>query len=457
MSGDTIIAVASPPGRGGLAVIRLSGRKALSTAMKIFHPVVPRKLRDFPVRRMVFGKLGQAGEAFAGDSAFAVYFRRPRSYTGEDVVEIFCHGSPVIVEEAVRWGVKAGARPADAGEFTFRAYASGRMDLLQAEALNDLIGAETLAQARLASRQLAGSLSGRIASLRRGIIDALAGVEAAIEFPDDQVGLTPASLADDLAGLSADVAALVGTYEAGRSLVEGLTLVLSGGRNTGKSTLFNALLGEERAIVTPQPGTTRDFLREKWAADRAIFHLVDTAGWGKPSSPAERSGMAKSRDLASGADGLLIVLDRSKKESREDFDILTFCPEKKAVLVFNKSDLPAAADIERLKAARKDAPALEISALCGSNLKQLRETIVSVFSPPEGLEEEMILHGRQKAVFQDIGEALGLAEALLRSGYSEDIAAEEIRQTLPLIGRLTGEIRDDEILEDIFRRFCVGK
>jgi len=456
-NGDTIIAVATPPGRGGLAVIRLSGRKALSIAMKIFRPSAPRKLRDFPVRRMIFGKIGPSGREAFGDSAFAVHFRAPRSYTGEDVVEIFCHGSPVVVEEAVRLGIKAGARSAEAGEFTFRAFAGGRMDLLQAEALNDLIGAETPAQARLASRQLAGSLSGRIASIRRGLIDALARIEAAIEFPDDDIGLKPESPADGLAALSADVAALVGTYEAGRSLVEGVTLVLAGGRNTGKSTLFNALLGEERAIVTPQPGTTRDFIREKWAADRTLFHLVDTAGWGRPSSPAEKSGIEKSRDLASGADGLLIVLDRSRKETRDDFDILTFCPEKKAVLIFNKSDLPAIADIESLKAARPGAPALEISALCGSNLEKLRETILSVFSAPEGLEEEMILHGRQKAVFQDIGDALGRAEALLRSGHSEDIVAEEIRQTLPLIGRLTGEIRDDEILEDIFSRFCVGK
>lgn len=514
-SGDTIIAVASPPGRGGLAVIRLSGKKALPIALKIFRPAVPRRSRDIPVRRLVFGRLSADIPAAAADSAFAAYFRAPRSYTGEDVVEIFCHGSPVVVDEIVRWGVSAGARLAHPGEFTFRAYASGRIDLLQAEALNDLIHAETAAQARLASRQLSGSLSNRIAALRRGVVDILAGIEALIEFPDDCLDLTPGeqaprlgtggrasgdptgcvplaaardssltrereaeseatdgtgireagspskltpnSLADDLARLSADIASLVRTYEAGRSLVEGLTLVLAGGRNTGKSTLFNALLGEGRAIVTPQPGTTRDFLREKWISGRSIFHLVDTAGWGKPSSPAESAGMEKSRELASEADGLLIIIDRSRRETLDDLDILAFRPEKKAILVFNKSDLPAVADIEKLKAARKGAPALEISAFSGSNMERLRETIAAAFTPPEGFEEEMILHGRQKSVLQDIGEALGRAEELLRSGHSEEICAEEIRQALPLIGRLTGEIKDDEILEDIFSRFCVGK
>lgn len=453
---DTIIAIATPPGCGGLGIVRLSGPKAAAVARRIFEPKSGTG-RTFPDRRPVFGSVRDPERSQALDEAFLTYFKGPRSYTGEDVVEISTHGSPAVLEGILRMGTGAGARLARPGEFTLRAHLNGRLDILQAQAVNDLIRSVSLAQARVSSRQLGGSLSKRIYRLRSRLIVLLSRTEAGLEFPEDGLKTSPAADLKSLGSLIDDVGRLVASYETGRALAEGVTLAIVGRTNVGKSTLFNALLEEDRAIVTPFPGTTRDFLRERLVLDGVVFHLVDMAGLGRPAHPVERRGIVKGRKIASGADGLLIVLDASRREAEEDLRIVRRHPGKKAIIVLNKSDLPRKLTERKIRELAGKVPVVEVSALKGKNIEALRARIGALFAPGAGREEELILHARQKDGLQAILDALNRAKELLARGHSEEVYAEELRTALRLIGELTGEVRAEEVLEDIFGRFCVGK
>ena len=453
---ETIIAVSTPPGYGGIGVVRISGPKALAVAARVFR--TPKKhATTFPVRRPVVGRLFDFEKKEDLDEAVLTYFPAPHSYTREDVVEISCHGSPVILEEAVRLGAKYGAREAHPGEFTLRAYLGGRIDLLQAEAVDDLIRAATLAQARISSRQLAGSLSAKVGRLRESLVGLLARLEAGIEFPDEALGVSRESTAAALNAVRDEVEELVTSYDVGRALGQGLTLAIVGRPNVGKSTLFNALLGEERAIVTPFPGTTRDFLRERMVLRNAVFNLVDMAGLSRPSHPVERKGVEKGRRIAREADGLLVVFDGSRPLTQADLRLLEDYRGKKAILILNKADLKPRAVKSAARALRPPRPIVDVSALYHTNLERLRETIFRTFVPEAGNREEILLHARQKHVLSGVLEALRRSADLLEAGHPDEVCAEEVKTALTLFGQLTGEVRAQEVIEDIFRRFCVGK
>ena len=453
---DTIIARATPPGFGGLAIVRISGRKALAVAGRIFEAKTGRK-KPFPARKPVFGAIRDPKSGASLDEAFLTYFKAPRSYTREDVVELSVHGSPAVLEAILALGVKAGARLARPGEFTLRAYVNGRLDIIQAEAVNDLIRSVSLDQARIATRQLAGSLSRRVSRLRKRLISLQSGVEAGLEFPEEGLRTGPAAARKTLAALIAEIERLVGSFETGRLVREGVTLAITGRTNVGKSTLFNALLEDERAIVTPFPGTTRDYLRETVLLGDMVFHLVDMAGMGEPAHPAEKRGVALGRKIAREADGLIVVLDASRKWSPEDERLLKGFRDKRSVIVINKTDLPRHLDGKKVGALAGGSPVLEISALKGRNLDPLRRTLSARFSPRPQAGEETILHERQRDRLRGILEALRRADALLAGRHSEEMPAEEIRTAIGLIGELTGEVRTDEVLAEIFDRFCVGK
>ncbi|MDH4195884.1 MAG: tRNA uridine-5-carboxymethylaminomethyl(34) synthesis GTPase MnmE [Candidatus Aminicenantes bacterium] len=453
---ETIIAVSTPPGYGGIGIVRISGPKALAVAARVFR--TPKKrAKTFPARHPIFGHLFDFEKGTDLDEAVLTFFPAPHSYTREDVVEISCHGSPVILEEAVRLGAKSGAREAHPGEFTLRAFLSGRIDLLQAEAVDDLIRAATLTQARISSRQLAGSLSGRVGRLRESLIGLLARLEAGIEFPDEALGVRREPTLTALKAVRDEVEELVTSYDVGRALGQGLTLAIVGRPNVGKSTLFNALLGEERAIVTPFPGTTRDFLRERMVVRNAVFNLVDMAGLSRPSHPVEKKGVEKGRRIAREADGVLVVFDGSRPLSQADLRLLEDYREKKAILILNKADLKPRAVMSALQARRPQRRVVKVSALYHTNLERLREAIFRTFVPEAGNREEILLHARQKHVLAGISEALGRATDLIEAGHPDELCAEEVRTALTLFGRLSGEVRTEEVIEDIFRRFCVGK
>lgn len=453
---DTIVAVSTPPGNGGIGIVRLSGREALPIARRIFRPK-KRESGEYPERRAVFGELFDFRRKETLDEAFLIFFKSPRSYTRQDIVEISVHGSPAVLEEAIKLAVKAGARPARSGEFTLRAFLSGRIDFLQAEAVNDLIQASTLEGARLTSRQVRGGLTGKVGRLRETLIELLADVDASFEFPDDGLAISAVTIRHRLAALVPWLDRLIESYEAGKALLEGVTVAIVGRTNVGKSTLFNALLDEPRAIVAARGGTTRDFIREKLPIRNSVFNLIDMAGFGLPASSVEAEGMRRGRAVAGGADGILFVFDRSRAEATADLALVEEFERKKAILVFNKSDKPAKIAIERVRERRKNTPFVEISARNGDNISALRELLYEEFSPRRADDEDIILHLRQKTILEEILSGVKKALALFEGVWQPELLAEELRHTLPSIGRLTGEVRTDEVLESIFGRFCIGK
>jgi tRNA modification GTPase len=435
---DTIIAVSTPIGHGGLGIVRLSGRKSLSVAKKIFKP--KKSGTKIMPRHPVLGNLYNHEQRDYFEEAFLTYFPRPYTYTREDMVEISCHGSPVILEQLVRLGIKEGARHADPGEFTLRAYLRGRIDIIQAEAVNDIIQAASYKQAKISFKQLEGSLSKQISALRDQIIQLLSQVEARIEFPDERLRISTKRTLKTLKNAIYSVNNLVESYDLGKTLAEGVTLVK-----------------KERAIVTPHPGTTRDFLKETISVKDSIFTLIDMAGLGSSLHPVEKEGIKRGKKLASQADGILLLLDVSCKETPEDFKLIKKFSGKQILLIFNKIDLPLKMNIERVKKQAGHIPNIEISALKGTNLKKLKDKIYKLFIPDLEQDNEIILHLRQKLILEEILDSLIEGQNLLKQGYPEEIYAEEIRKAIPLIGQLTGEIRADDIINDIFSRFCVGK
>jgi tRNA modification GTPase len=453
---DTIIAISTPPGYGGLGIVRLSGRRALSIVKKIFRPR-RKKWHDIGPRFCVLGDLFDSEKNELVDEAFFCYFPAPSSYTKENVVEISCHGSPVVLEEVVRLGVRAGARPAHPGEFTLRAYLGGRIDIIQAEAVNDLITATSLHQAKISSGQLRGGLSRHIDSLRGQVVDLISLLEASIEFPEENLGISPDEATRSLKNILRAVERLIASYETGRAMTGGLNLAIVGRANVGKSTLFNALLDHERAIVSPYPGTTRDYIRERIKIKDSFFHLIDMAGLGRPMHPVERDGIRVGRELASRSDGLLLVLDASRRQSPADLELIEKYKDKKMILVFNKADLPGKIDRKKCLALSPSSRSIAVSALKGTNIARLKNAIRATFMPRQDGREEVVLHLRQRLLFEQIGTALEEASKHLREGYSEEVCAEEVRRALPFIGQLTGEVRVDEVIENIFGRFCVGK
>ena len=373
------------------------------------------------------------------------------------MIEISCHGSPVVLEEVVRLGVSAGARHSEPGEFTLRAYLNGRIDILQAEAIHDIIHASSMKQAKISFRQLEGGLSKKLLSLRKQIIDMLSQIEASLEFPEESLKISSSTILKSLDSTIQAVLNLVDSYNLGKTLAEGLTLVLAGRANVGKSTLFNALLERERSIVTPFPGTTRDYLQEKIRIKDSVFTLTDMAGLEKATQPAEQEGIKRGKRLALEADGILLVLDASKTQTNKDILLINKFEGKMIILLFNKSDLPNKMNIEHIKKSHPNLVSLEISALTGKNISLLKNLMREQFVPSTGKSEEVILHLRQKLLLESIYSALKLGRQLLIDGYSEEICVEEIRKAVPLIGELTGEIRNEDILKEIFRSFCVGK
>lgn len=455
MQEDTIIAVSTPLGHGGLGVVRLSGPDALRIAKKIFKP--RKKNKSILPKRPILGNINNLEDNEAFEEAYLIYFPGPQTYTREDVVEISCHGSPVILEEVVRLGVKAGARHSDPGEFTLRAYLHGRIDILQAEAINDLIHASSLKQARISFHQIEGGLSEKLRSLRSQIVETLSRIEARLEFPEENLNISPSNILKSLDKASRTVQKLIDSYNLGKTLSEGLSIAIAGRVNVGKSTLFNALLDRERSIVTPYPGTTRDYLQERIKIENSVFTLTDMAGLDKTSQPAEREGIKRGKRLALEADGILVLLDASQKVTEKDIKLIKKFDRKKTILLFNKIDRPIKMDIKKITADLSDYPYLEISALKGRNIDSLKKLMVQRFVPTPGKSDEVILHLRQKLVLEDIQSSLQRAKNLLKDGFSEEIYTEELRAIVPLIGELTGEIRSEEIIEEIFSRFCVGK
>lgn len=444
------MAVATPIGRGGIGVVRVSGPEALA----VVDPVL-RLRRKLAAGRTRFGEAIDPATGAVLDEVIATYFQGPRSYTGEDVVEIAVHGSPVVLEALLRACCAGGARLARAGEFTERAFLAGRLDLTQAEAVADLIEANTLEQARAAARQLGGAVARETAPVKERLVALIAELEAGIDFAEDDIAVMPAgtilAAVDAIAG---PLARMERSFGFGRVLREGFTLALVGRPNAGKSSLFNCLLERERAIVTATPGTTRDTVTERMAIDGVPVELVDTAGLRATSAEldeAERLGIARSREAMAEASVVVLVLEASAPLSDEDQKIVAVCEGRPLVIVRNKVDLVG----ERKTGGT--ASAVWTSALTGEGVAELRMAILQLLGGTGEQQGTMVTNLRQQQAVAGAIEGLRAARTAVQAQMPHEMLLLDLYGALHGLDELTGETTAEEVLRLIFGRFCIGK
>lgn len=460
---DTIVAIATPVGRSGIGVIRLSGSDALTIVQKIAvgrPAAVPRKA--------VLRRLAEPLTGEVVDVAIVVYYPGPNSFTGEDVVEISCHGSPVILRRVLEICVSLGARIAEPGGFSLRALANGRMDLAEAEAIRDLIDARTVAAARQALRQMQGEFSHQLQPVKDDLLDAIVLLESALEFVEDDLPENEtAKLAERLEAIAGSIEKIAATFSAGRMIREGIRVVIVGRPNVGKSSLFNALLGIDRAIVTDIAGTTRDQLHEQFTIGNIPVSLIDTAGLREATDEVEVIGVQRSKQAMADADLVVAILDSSEELTEEDLDVLAESQETNRVIVLNKTDK---IDRRRLSGfsqkvadaiplpEKENARAVPTSAVTGEGLEELKRSIVEPFDAG-GSESAgfLVSDARHFDLLARSGQAVRESVALLRSGKSEEIVLIGLHNALGYLGQITGETTTEDMLTRIFATFCIGK
>ncbi|MBJ7257896.1 MAG: tRNA uridine-5-carboxymethylaminomethyl(34) synthesis GTPase MnmE [Chthoniobacterales bacterium] len=439
---DTIAALATPWGAGAVAMVRISGPEAVCVADKIFRGRHP--LADARAGRVLRGSIERDGRVL--DEVLVTVFRAPRSYTGEDVVEISGHGGAVVADGVLRAAFSSGARPAEPGEFTRRAFLNGKMDLTQAEAVMDLISARGEAAAAAAAVQLSGRLGREVEKLRGETMTALAHLEAFIDFPEEGIDAESGrALLSRVAVLSASIDRLLGTADQGRILREGVRLVIHGRPNAGKSSLLNLLLGYDRAMVSEIPGTTRDTIEENLTLRGIPFRVIDTAGLRESTDdPLEREGMRRTREHLASADVALRVVDATewaREPARGD----------KEILVVNKIDLWSGGEMP--------AGVVPLCCLDARGLEKLVDALVerTRIEPPEWREEAVAINARHQDCLRRAVESLGAARASLERGDAPEFTALELRAALAAVGEITGGSDVDDVLGEIFRNFCIGK
>jgi len=465
MKEDTIVAIATPPGRGGIGVVRLSGERAVEIASSLV------RLGKLPPETQR-STLGTAVDPETGkilDEVVVTCYRQPHSYTGEDVVEISCHGAPVILGYLVECCLARGARAAEPGEFTMRAFLNGRIDLTQAEAIHDLIEARTLYQARVAATQLGGALSARLKPHKQALLELIAMLEAGIDFADDDVAVMDwAEILKRLEAIRVDLGKLAEGYGYGRIVHEGLSLSVVGRPNVGKSSLFNRLLNMDRAIVTAIPGTTRDLVTETASIGGIPLRLVDTAGIRESSDDVEKMGVERSHQAMADSDLRLLVVDSSQDWTEEDSDLLRKTQRLGAMLVVaNKADLPlrtTQAEIEKLILAEDGdgAPPPEIipaSALTGQGFEELRDKILKAAAAGGNLgsEGELVTNLRHQQLLQASLAALDRCRSGADLRVHHEMLLLDLYDALLQLDTLTGTTGVEDILGMIFSKFCIGK
>jgi tRNA modification GTPase len=440
---DTIVAIATPPGRGGIGVVRISGPDAERIARELTG-----RARGFKQRRATFSRI-------AADQVVVTYFQAPASYTGEDVVELSAHGSPVILNAIVRAAIDAGARLAEPGEFTLRAFLHNRIDLVQAEAVADLVDAVTPLQARAAFDQLEGTLTQAIGEIERDLFDVIAKLEASLDFPDEGYHfVAPKEARASLGAIIARADALLAQGARGRLIRDGAQVAIAGAPNVGKSSLFNALLSTNRAIVTAIPGTTRDLLTERADIGGLSLSLIDTAGVRETADVVEQEGVARSRNTLRVADLVVVMLDRSRPLSDEDRDVLASTANQRRVVVSNKSDLPAELSLAQLEPVEP----LELSATTGSGIATLIDAIATTLTASEPLRDQpQITNMRHIVLLERARASLKEATVALENEVPEEFPLLDLQEAAHALQEITGQRTSDDLLRHIFARFCIGK
>ncbi len=456
---DTIAAVATPMARGAIGILRLSGPGAIAAASAVFAPQNGRNLADCGGHRLIYGTLFDA-EGRPIDQALATLSRGPSSYTGEDTAEIHCHGSPAVLALGLEALFAQGARQAGPGEFTRRAFLNGRLDLTQAEAVADLIDAETPAAARIAAGQLSGALGRRVEEIYEGLTDLMAHFCAVLDYPDEDIDpFRAATIEGALRGAETKLRALLESYERGRYMVRGVPCAIVGRPNAGKSSLLNALVGYERAIVTAIPGTTRDTIEEKVELGGVLLRLIDTAGLRDTGDEVERLGVERSRRALEQCALALALVDATNGMTPEDIEILNEAAAKadKVIVVFTKDDLRKE-DIGISIKGGPSIPTVSVSALTGAGLDDLAAAVAALF--PQGASEdagETLTNARQADAARRALEAVEQAAQGHRGGMTPDAVLSDVETALAALGELTGRTVREDVTARIFERFCVGK
>ncbi len=472
---NTIVALATPFGRSGIGVIRLSGHEALTYTRQLAgDPNL-----DLEPRLIRLTRLRDLNTSEIIDEVLITYFKAPHSFTGEDVVEISCHGSPVLLRQVIDICLKLGARMADPGEFTLRALANGRMNLAEAEAVRDLIDAQTTASARQAVRQLRGEFSNALKPIKDELLDLIVVLESAIEFVEDDIPVFQTeSIKTLLAELIDEIGKLAETFQAGKLIREGLRVALVGRPNVGKSSVFNALLGSDRAIVTEIAGTTRDQIHEKFTINDIPISLMDTAGLRETTDTVESIGVERSRMAMADADLVVVLLDASEKLTNEDLEIVDSVKDLNYLIAVNKIDKIGANEGNRFIANLKsqisnlkseisnlkfEKPNHEsqigaVSAKTGSGLKKLQNAIVQPFAPQDVSNSGfLVTDARHYDLLVRSKDEIASSLALFDKNTSEEIVLVGLHNALRYLGQITGETTTEDMLTRIFATFCIGK
>jgi len=454
---ETIAAISTPPGRGGIGIVRLSGPQAAPIAMQLVRLRQPLEHAQARLADVLDENSGiDAGRI---DEAVVTFFAAPRSYTAEDLVEIAAHGSPVVLELLLNRALALGARLAEPGEFTQRAFLAGRLDLTQAEAVRDLIEAQTLTQARQAASQMGGALSRRVGPVKQALVELIALLEAGIDFAEDDVDVTPqAEIARRIGALTPPLTALEASFARGRIIHDGLTLAIVGRPNAGKSSLFNRLVERDRAIVTATPGTTRDTVTERISLDGIPLELVDTAGLREAAEEVEQLGIQRSREALADAALVVVVLEATQPLNDEERRLLAAIEGRPAVVAVNKSDL-----IANLPASGRPLPncaglpALATSALTGEGIPALRERILALATGGAAAEPGMLTSLRHQQAIAATLAALADAVQANAESIPHEMILLDLYRALGALDSLTGQTTPDDILNLIFSTFCIGK
>lgn len=461
MLNDTIAAISTPLGRGGIGIVRLSGPDAVEIARKMFKPVNERILLGTESHRLLYGHVVEPRTGDIIDEVLLGVMRAPNTYTREDVVEFNCHGGPVPLRKTLELALRLGARLAEPGEFTRRAFLNGRIDLAQAEAVNDIIRAGTEEGLRLAVSQLRGRLSERVREVQDSLLQLLAQVEAELDFPEEDFSrLSRDELKLRVKEIIAGVSELVKSAQKGKIYREGIKAVIVGKPNVGKSSLLNALLGEKRAIVTEIPGTTRDVIEDLVDLRGIPVRIMDTAGLRQTEDVVEKIGVERARDLLSVADLVLLVLDACTGVEEEDEMIMGMIGQKRGIVLLNKIDVCSGDGLEeRIRHFLVDWPVLKISALTGEGLELLEEEVERQVHGGEvaPVDSLIVSNARHKAALEQAVEELEGAVEAVEMGLTDDIIALELRAAWEKIGEITGTTVTEDIVDKIFADFCIGK
>lgn len=455
---DTIAAIATAPGEGGIGVVRISGEKSKEIIEKIF--LKKNSEKDLVPRMMHYGFVRNNFSGELIDEVMTVYFKAPYSYTAEDVVEIQCHGSMVSLRKILSLVLKNGARIAESGEFTKRAFLNGRLDLSQAEAVIDLIRAKSDKSFDVALNQLEGNFSKEIRKIRAELMNSLVNITVNIDYPDEDIEqLTFENLVSDLTSVRVKVEKMLQTSNTGRIMSEGLKISIIGKPNVGKSSLMNALLKETRAIVTSVPGTTRDTIEEMLTIRGIPVKLTDTAGIRQTEDIIEKIGIEKSKEAFNNADLIIFMADRSRVLDEEDFSILSHIGEKKAIVILNKTDLPKAFDETEIEKLLPKAYIIEASVANGEGIEELENVVENLVYGGEVKQSDsmMVTNVRHKNLLEEADSSLADAIEMAKACQPLELLEIDASRAYECLGAIIGEAVEEDIINEVFARFCLGK